>query len=94
MVTARLSSTHNQPALFALDQAAAASFDQAEAEGATIQEAITAAQAAVSLAVTSEGEDAAVPPQEVPDFLAIPNLASDDENLLDEMPPAAAQNLH
>ena len=62
MVTTRRSSIRNRHALSALDEAAATSFYQAEAAGATVQKATTAAQEAVSRTVTAEGSAATIVP--------------------------------
>lgn len=82
MVTTSRSSTRKHHALLTLKEAVAAAFDHAEAEGATILEATTAAHESVSLAVTGYEQEATTSLKGAPDFPAIPDLTSDDDHLL------------
>ena len=82
----------NQGALSALDEAAETEFDQAEAAGATVQEATTAAQEAVSREVTGEGSRATNPPADDPEPPVIKDMASDDEQDPQEEPPTVMQD--
>ena len=93
MVTTRGSSARNQSEISTLYEAAALAFDQAEAAGSTVQEATTAAQEAVSRAVTGEGTGVTTPPVVDPEPPARTDQASEDEDYPDEEPPAAAQDI-
>ena len=78
----------NQRALSALDEAAETAFDQAEADGATVQEATTAAQEAVSRATTAEGSAAAIVPEDDRESSTSMDQVLEVENQPEEAPPA------